>query len=502
MIRNLTIFVVVIVAVVGGLFGVMKIRAPKPAPPTKSALWAKDGIPVECVDVTIGDMKTTVPVTGSINALDQGALSPKISGRVGEVYFRAGDDISAGQIYAILDQSDAQNQLKQAEMGLQQAISGRDIAIASFSKAVTGAKVTIIQTDAVISQAEANLSSAKAQLELAKQPARTQDKAIAENAVATAKAQLDNSETEFKRAERLYKEGAVSLSVYDSAKTGYTSAKNGYDSALQQLSVVNEGGRTESIQSAQNGVRSAEQALRQAKANASENMLRQEDIKSAKAGVKNANAMVSSAKAAVAIAQQNLSNTYVKAQMSGRIATRSIEPGQVIMPGQVIGTVVNLASLYFQADLSETDVASVRKGKLVAIMVDAIPGQVIRGTVDMILPEASLDSRKFPVRIRISDKETALMPGMYVRGNITTGVASQVLLVSKDAVDERRGTKMVFVAGADNTAKRIDVEVVRDDGVLAQIKEPTNLKAGDKVVTTGRQSLQDGSHVRLEKSAE
>jgi RND family efflux transporter MFP subunit len=500
MTRNLIIFIVVVAVIVGGLFGVMKLRAPKPAPPTKSALWAKDGIPVEFSTVSIGDMKTVVPVTGSINALDQGVLSPKISGRVSEVYFRAGDSISVGQVYAILDQSDALNQLKQADMVLQQAISGRDTAIANLSKTVTAAKVTTIQTDATISQAESNLSSAKAQLELAKQPTRTQDKSIAENAVATANAQLENAETEFKRAERLYKEGAVSQSVYDSAKTVYTSAKNNYDSALQQLSMVKEGGRTESIQSAQNAVRSAEQSLRQAKAAASENMLRQEDIKSAKAGVKNATAMISSAKTAIAIAKDYLANTYIKSQVSGQISARAVEPGQVVMPGQAIGTVVNMGSLYFQADLSETDVRDVRKGQPVVVGVDALPGQIIRGTVDIITPEAALDSRKFPVRIKVLGSEISLKPGMYVRGSITTGVASNIVKVSKDAIDERRGTKMVFIIEPKNKVKRIDVEVVRDDGVMAQIKEPTALKTGDKVVTTGRQSLQDGSLVRPEKS--
>jgi|GEM_PF-736797 len=500
MTRNLVVFIVVIAVVVGGLFGVMKLRAPKPAPPTKSALWAKDGIPVELSVVSIGDMKTAVPVTGSINALDQGVISPKISGRVSEVYFRAGDNIAAGQVYAILDQSDALNQLKQANMGLQQAISGKETAIANLSKAVTAAKVTTIQTDAVISQAESGLASAKAQMELAKQPTRTQDKSIAENAVATTKAQLDNAETEFQRAEKLYKEGAVSQSTYDSARTVYTAAKNTYDSALQQLSMVKEGGRTESITSAQSAVHNAEQALRQAKASAADNMLRQEDIKSAKAGVKNANAMISSARTGIAIAQENLANTYIKAQVSGQISARAVEPGQVVMPGQAIGTVVNMNSLYFQADLSETDVKDVRIGQPVVVGVDALPSQVIKGVVDIITPEAALDSRKFPVRIRVLGSEVALKPGMYVRGSITTGVASQVVMVSKDAVDERRGTKMVFLIEPKNTVKRINVEVVRDDGAMAQIKEPTTLKAGDKVVTTGRQSLQDGSLVNPEKA--
>lgn len=494
--KRAIIFVVVLVVAIGGLFIVMKIRAPKPAPPTKGQIWAEQGTPVEFSLVTTGSMITTVPVTGSIKALDQAVLSPKIPGKVVEVYFREGDNIAAGQVFAKLDQSDAQNQLKQAQMSLQQAIGARESAVAALSKAITSSKVTLIQTDATIAQAKSSLQAAKAQLELAKQPTRTQDRAIAENAVATAKAQLDNSETEFKRAEKLYQEGAIARSMYDSARTAYTAAKNAYDSAQQQLSVLKEGGRTENIQTAQSAVRNAEQALRQATANASENMLRQEDIKSAKAGVKNANAMVNSAKAAVAMAEQNLSNNYIKAPMSGQIASRSLDPGQVVVPSQEVGMVVGMNSLYFQANLSETDVRDVKKGQSVNVQVDALLGKIFSGIVDNISPEASLDNRKFPVRIRIGSA-AGLKPGMYVRGKITTGTASGVVLGNKDAVDERRGTKMVFVIDNQNTVKRVDVEVVRDDGVMAQIKEPTSLKPGDKVVTTGKQSLQDGTKVQL-----
>jgi multidrug efflux pump subunit AcrA (membrane-fusion protein) len=58
----------------------------------------------------------------------------------------------------------------------------------------------------------------------------------------------------------------------------------------------------------------------------------------------------------------------------------------------------------------------------------------------------------------------------------------------------------VFEMMSDNTVKRYDVEVTREDENNAQIKTSDGLKPGDMVVTAGRQNLEDGSKVKVEKS--
>lgn len=479
--RRVLTILILLVAVIGGLFIAQKKRAPKPAPPTTQELWANNGIPVETATVTHGDMEDTAEVNGDITALKSATLSSKISGRVASIFVREGDRISVGQTIAMLDQDDPRSNLENAQAGLSSAF-------ARLSQARTNARVTKIQTEAAIEQAKANLSSAQSRLAVAKTPQRTQERLVAENRVASAKANLDNAVSNYKRNAILLKEGAISPSAFDPIKSAYLVAKADYKSAQEQLSMIKEGGRLEDVSAAENAVAVAKQELITARANASQNMLRAEDVKSAAASV-------DQAKAAVAIAKQQLENTYIKSPIAGQISSRTVDPGQVVSPGQAMVTVVNMGSLYFKGDVSENALGNVQVGQLVKVKVDALNGSTFQGSVAQIYPSGSTVNRNFSVRINLSSRIGKVKPGMFARGQIVTGTEKNILLVPKDAVDERKGTKSVFSIDSKNTAKRIIIEVLRENRNYVQIQLPTDLKAGDLVATQGHQNLQDGSKV-------
>ena len=479
--KKTLIILVVVVALLAVLYSVMAHRAPKTPPPTTQQIWNSEGVPIETATTTLGDMEQTIEVTGDIVALDKVTLSAKIGGRVAQVYAREGDPVSAGETVVMLDQQDAMSNLQSAEGALESAV-------ARLSQAKTNAKVTRIQSDSAIEQAQAALNQAKAKLAVVKMPSRSQEQMVAENNVASAKANLENAEATYKRYQKLLKDGAVSQATFDGYEAQYKVAKAQCKSAEDQLSLVKEGGRSEDVTSAKSQVEVAQEQLRSAKANASQNLLRQEDIKSAVAAVRQA-------QAAVALARQQLSYTYVKSSISGALASRLTEPGQVIAAGQALGDVVSLNSLYFKGDVSEKEFASINKGQHVNVQIDAFPGKTISGTVIEIYPSGSTISRNFPVRIRI-DEGKGVRPGMFARGKIVTGFSHNVLLIPKDAIDERKGTQSVFTVGSDKKVKRHVVHVLRENRNYVEIATPTDLKVGDIVVTEGRQNLQDGAKVK------
>jgi len=478
--KNLVI-ALVILACLGVLYAAMIKHAPKVPPPERRQIWAEKGVPVETDRVIRGDIEQSVEVTGDIKALGDVIISAKISGRVASVKAREGDVVGKGQVIVILDQEDAQAGLRNAQAGLQSALT-------RLSQARTNATVTEIQSKAAIDQAKAALKSAEARLDVVKNPARSQERMVAENAVVSAKANRDNAAANFKRHQQLLRDGAISQSAYDIAETQFQVAEAQYKSATEQLSMIVEGGRREDVVSAQASVDMAREQLRTAKANASQNLIRQEEIKAAAAGV-------DQARAALVMARQNLSYTYVKAPISGTVAARMVEPGQVVAPGQSLGEIINLSTLYFKGDISETQVAGVRAGQSVTVKIDALADRTFRGVVEKVYPAASGSSRNFPVRVTIGGSREMIRPGMFARGTVVTGMDRDVLLVPKDAVEDRRGSKVVFVVSADKTAKRHDVTVVRENAHLAEIASDTGIQVGDVVVTMGRQSLQDGTKV-------
>lgn len=485
--RKTLIVALIIICAVGGLFIASKVRAPKPPPPTTQQTWAEKGIPVETAVVSRGDMEQTVEVTGDINALDRVTLSAKIAGRVAQVTAREGDRVSRGQIIVVLDQQDLLSNLQTARGGL-------ETAAAKLAQAKTGATVTKIQTDSAIEQAQSQLRSAQAKLTVAKNPARNQERMVAENAVASAKANLDAAESNYKRNQRLLTEGAISQSSFEVIEATYKVAKASYKSAEDQLSMIKEGGRTEDIGQAESAVEVAKENLRTAQANASQNLLRKEDVRQAKAAL-------AQAEAAVAIAQQQLSYSYIRSPISGVVSSRTTEAGQVVAPGQALAEVVNLASIYLKGDVSETAFADIRTGQEVRVRIDAIPGQVFKGTLAEIYPSGSTSSRNFPVRIAIREGASRVRPGMFARGEIVTGISTGILLVPKDAIDENKGTQSVYTVEPNKTVKQHIVAVIRENDDYVQLQMPTDLKIGETVVTQGRQNmrnLQAGSKVRLD----
>ncbi|NLN77000.1 MAG: efflux RND transporter periplasmic adaptor subunit [Armatimonadetes bacterium] len=482
--RNIAV-ALIIALVIAGLFAAMRKNAPRTPPPTTAELWEQNGIPVKTTAVTMGDMEQTVEVTGDIQALDKATLSAKISGRVAQVNVREGDRVSKGQTIIVLDQQDLQSNLVAARGGL-------EAAVARLSQAKTSLKVTKIQTDAAITQAKAQLDAANARLAVAKNPARSQERMMAENTVAEAKANLDRVTSDYKRNQNLLNQGAISQSTFEMAETQYKIAQTQHKSAVERLSLITEGGRTEDVQQAEAQVAVAKEALRTAEASAAQNLLRKEDVKQAEAGL-------SQARASVAIAEQQLSYSYVKSPVPGVVSARLTEPGQVINPGQGLAEVVNLGSLYLKGNVSEKIFAQLNIGQAVRINIDAIPGSTFMGSLAEIYPSGSTSSRNFPVRIALSEGSSKIRPGMFARGAIVTETKKDILLVPKDAIDHRKGTESVFSVGDDNTVTRHIVSVIQENRKYVQIQMPTTLKTGDIVVTEGRQNLQQGSKVALEK---
>jgi membrane fusion protein (multidrug efflux system) len=100
-----------------------------------------------------------------------------------------------------------------------------------------------------------------------------------------------------------------------------------------------------------------------------------------------AQAAVKSAQAQVSEADLNLSYTKVKAEVSGRISSKVVAPGNYIQPGTQIMAVVP-ADVYVTANFKETQLARMRPGQPADIRVDAWPDLKLHGHVDSIQPSA------------------------------------------------------------------------------------------------------------------
>lgn len=163
-------------------------------------------------------------------------------------------------------------------------------------------------------------------------------------------------------------------------------------------------------------------------------------ISTAEAGVRHARARLESARVALDEARLQRSYARITAPVSGRVSQRSVEPGQLLQPGQSLLTVVADSGLYVRANFKETQLQAIRPGEPVEVDVDAYDGCRARGEVEsisgatgsqfaLIPPDNATGNftkvvQRVPVRIRVTSDcgpERPLRPGMSVVVDVTTG---------------------------------------------------------------------------------
>ena len=78
-----------------------------------------------------------------------------------------------------------------------------------------------------------------------------------------------------------------------------------------------------------------------------------------------------------------LSYTTITAPSDGVVTRKSVEPGQIVQPGQSLMTVIQLQDVWVTANFKETQLAQVRAGQRAEIHVDMY-GKSVEGHVDSV----------------------------------------------------------------------------------------------------------------------
>ncbi len=196
-------------------------------------------------------------------------------------------------------------------------------------------------------------------------------------------------------------------------------------------------------------------------------------------------------------------NALIKSPVSGFVIQKQQEEGDTAQMGRPLCSIVSVDPIRVTIGITEKDVAAVRQGMNVELVVDAVPGHVFHGKVIRILPVLDTATRTNEVRIDIENpvdaerKEPLLKPGMFGRVSILIEqkaeqlvVPARALMVSDSAVSEAR---RVFVVDNQNVAHEKLVRVgVRNDGWYEVLSGLTPM---DRVVLRGQYSLRDKDKV-------
>lgn len=207
--------------------------------------------------------------------------------------------------------------------------------------------------------------------------------------LASAKASLSRSESEYKRANELFNKGLISSSELEMAKTSYEVTHASYDQA----------------------------------------------------------------QAALNQATEDLRKTTIYTPMEGTVSQLKVELGERVLgtsqfQGTTVMTVADLSKMEARVDVGETDVILLSIGDTARIDVDALGERKLTGVVYEIGNSAKTkglgtqeEVTNFEVRIRILDKDAVLRPGMSMTATIETETHRNVLTVPVQSVTTRSGKK-------------------------------------------------------------
>ena len=236
-------------------------------------------------------------------------------------------------------------------------------------------------------------------------------------------------------------------------------------------------------------MRAAEQQLLIDKAEQRLDLLFEQKVESARANW-------IAAERAFDLVQIALNNTTLRSPFAGLVSGRPTQIGTYVAPGVPVMRIVGTGGAYFEAELPESQVASLPIGVPVRVTVDALRDTAIDGTLVAVSPKATGAGRLFFARIQLDAVPEGVRAGMFARGVVTLGQRSGVHLLPSEALLQDGQRTYVFLMAGDQ-AKRREVQAGPTRNGSTEV---IGLSDGDSVIIKGQTTLADGAPVRIEKA--
>ncbi len=264
--------------------------------------------------------------------------------------------------------------------------------------------------------------------------------------VATAQADIDNVKAALQQQQAVIAQARATVAV-DQANVTYAEQENARYGEL-----ANKGAG--SVQNAQQAVSKRDTARATLTRDTAAVAAAEQQVGVLQAQLAKANAALQHSRAAQDQAQLNLGYTSIVAPIDGVVGNRSLRVGQFVQAGTQLMAVVPLAEVYVVANFEETQLAGMRAGEPVGIVVDTYSGTGVKGHVDSIAPASGQEFallppdnatgnftkivQRIPVKIAIEPNDplrSDLRPGMSVTATVDTRTSAALAHAGAPAPD-------------------------------------------------------------------
>jgi len=174
--------------------------------------------------------------------------------------------------------------------------------------------------------------------------------------------------------------------------------------------------------------------------------------------------------------------------VTGLISEMRITSGQQVEAGAELFNVVNLTTVFLEAQVFERDLERVRESTRASYTAAGIPNEVFKigegdGQRLTIGQTVHPETRTVSVIYEVNNPLNKLRDGMFVEITVDTTGKASVLSVPKSAVINEQGRTFVFVFLGGETFEKRAVVLGTEGQDFYEVK--TGLKTGERVVTEG-----------------
>ncbi len=232
-------------------------------------------------------------------------------------------------------------------------------------------------------------------------------------------------------------------------------------------------------------------------------------LDSATATRDNAQGSLQQAEVNTRLAAINVEYAHVAAPFDGLVTARQVSVGDYVggtgSPTQ-LATIVQLDPIYVNFSINENDVLRLRaemrrrgltpadlKKVKVEVGLQNETGYPHHGTLDYASPTVDPSTGTLTARAELANKDHVLLPGMFVRVRVPTGVQQKALLVPDEALGTDQGGRYLLTIGKEYVVEQHRVTIGSLENGLRVIEK--GIAANDDVVVGGLQRAIPGEKV-------
>ena len=445
--------------------------------------WTLGGGSSDAVSAEVreGPFRVAITEAGTLQALRSVTYASSIQSNQAKIVALApeGQIVKKGDLLVLFDAAPFEEEIRRNQALLAQAE-------AEVRKAREDLKLQAIQNQEELLAARLRVEKSDLEMKDVQEGKGRVKEEEAKAAVTNAERELQKAETALADLKPLLAEGFITRTELERAEQQVARAREELDLAKRRRGALVDFGRPLELTQARSDAQSSRETLRQLESAASYRTAQKQ------AAISSAQSRIQEAEARLELARQQLLRCEVRAEVPGIVVYKEVffgseqrkpQVGDQVWANQPLIILPDISRMVVETKVRETDIHKVERNQKVTVRVEAYPDLRLTGAVTLVGTLAQEERERrgtkfFSVTVQVNESEPRLRPGMTARVEIEVEERKEALYVPLEAVFEREGRAVVYLAGRRPRPREVVLGPSSADFVVIE----KGLSRGDRVL--------------------